>query len=462
MGCMGEKSETDITELDCDLAEIAKEQNSEIKEFNGDLVIFKRDDGRSDSFYARIKIPNNKGKWKKYSLNTTDRQEALILGKEKYKELQILVKHNISTDTHKFRHAAKIALEEIEERIKDGAARPSDFDYQRLIPKFVEFFGDKHITSITPADIRKFYTKRASEVRKLRGVSDEGQFKLNRSTINNYAASLNRVFDVAVERNWLDSQQVPHLRNEGTETKRRPVFDEVEIEKLRVFFAKYARLTTKDTGIEGEKSKGGVKNRTLEIRRFLKGYADFIIETGVRPGTEMKNLKWCHFIPFVDGDNKFFKITLPTGKTGERTVVARLDVLQGVLKDHAQTFPDLQKMNFEDILRLDRFVFRLPDGSWPKDLPGAFERALVKAKLLMDTMGQKRSLYSLRHTYATQALLANASIHLVALNMGTSVYMIERHYSHLKVIQKALEVSAGSGRLLRTGEFGQKLTELLG
>lgn len=462
MSCMGEKPETEITELDCELADISTNSQTEIKEFDGDLVIFKREDGRSRSFYARIKIPDNKGKWKKFSLNTSDPQEALILGKEKFKELQILIKHNISTDTHKFRHAAKIALEEIEERVKEGSARPSDYDYQRLIPKFVDFFGDKHITSITPADIRKFYTKRANEVRKLRGVSDEGQFKLNRSTINNYAASLARVFDVAVERKWLDYKQVPHLKNEGTATKRRPVFDETEIEKLRVFFSKYTRLTTRDTGREGEKSKGGIKNRTLQVRKFLQGYTNFIIETGVRPGTEMKNLKWRHFIPFTEGENKFFKITLPTGKTGERTVVARFNVLEGVLKDHAKTFSDLQSMSFEDILKLDRFVFRLPDGSWPKDLPGAFERALIRAKLLSDTMGQKRSLYSLRHTYATQALLANASIHLVALNMGTSVYMIERHYSHLKVIQKAVEVSAGSGRLLRTGEFGQKLSEILG
>ena len=42
----------------------------------------------------------------------------------------------------------------------------------------------------------------------------------------------------------------------------------------------------------------------------------------------------------------------------------------------------------------------------------------------------------LRHTYATFALMHDqVPIHTLAKQMGTSVLMIERHYSHLKVIQ---------------------------
>ncbi len=41
--------------------------------------------------------------------------------------------------------------------------------------------------------------------------------------------------------------------------------------------------------------------------------------------------------------------------------------------------------------------------------------------------GQQRTLYSLRHTYATMELLAGTDIHTVPRQMGTSVLMLERH-----------------------------------
>jgi integrase len=50
----------------------------------------------------------------------------------------------------------------------------------------------------------------------------------------------------------------------------------------------------------------------------------------------------------------------------------------------------------------------------------------------MPRTGQNRTLYSLRYTYATFALLNDGmDIHALAVQMGTSIGMIERHYSHL-------------------------------
>lgn len=49
----------------------------------------------------------------------------------------------------------------------------------------------------------------------------------------------------------------------------------------------------------------------------------------------------------------------------------------------------------------------------------------------MGTAGTTRRLYRLRHTYATQELLAGTDIHTLVKQMGTSVVMLERHYSKL-------------------------------
>jgi integrase len=60
-----------------------------------------------------------------------------------------------------------------------------------------------------------------------------------------------------------------------------------------------------------------------------------------------------------------------------------------------------------------------------------FTALLNFAQLSEDTADQRRTLYILRHTYATQALLGETDIHTLAKQMGTSVRILEQHYSKL-------------------------------
>ena len=68
---------------------------------------------------------------------------------------------------------------------------------------------------------------------------------------------------------------------------------------------------------------------------------------------------------------------------------------------------------------------------------------LAENELLKDPQtGQNRTLYSLRHTYATFALtLSRIDIHLLAKQMGTSIAMIERHYSHVIARMRAEDLA---------------------
>lgn len=62
--------------------------------------------------------------------------------------------------------------------------------------------------------------------------------------------------------------------------------------------------------------------------------------------------------------------------------------------------------------------------------------------LVHDRDGQKRTLYSLRHTYATMRLeRGDVKIHDLALNMGCTVQQIERHYSHVLTTQRRAEIT---------------------
>ena len=77
------------------------------------------------------------------------------------------------------------------------------------------------------------------------------------------------------------------------------------------------------------------------------------------------------------------------------------------------------------------WLFRTSDGRRPSSFNGLFRRLLRHCELLTNAARETRTLYSLRHTYATAELLAGTDIHTLAKQMGTSVGMLERHYSKL-------------------------------
>jgi integrase len=97
--------------------------------------------------------------------------------------------------------------------------------------------------------------------------------------------------------------------------------------------------------------------------------------------------------------------------------------------------PDVAEESFEDLVKakIDLPVFRLSDGTASQNLRQTFKRLMIDTGLLTcPRTEQNRTLYSFRHTYATFALLNDGmDIHTLAIQMGTSIAMIERHYSHL-------------------------------
>jgi len=92
----------------------------------------------------------------------------------------------------------------------------------------------------------------------------------------------------------------------------------------------------------------------------------------------------------------------------------------------AQSFDSLLSGSCRELL------FKTTTGYQPRRLDGTFRRLLRDCGLEVGAEGQKRSLYCLRHTYATLELLGGeVDIHTLAKQMGNSVAMIERHYSKL-------------------------------
>ena len=243
------------------------------------------------------------------------------------------------------------------------------------------------------------------------------------STLMTHNAALNRVFNEAVIRGYLSDITKPKLEAKGKAGDRRPAFNIEEVKALL-------------RGFEDWIAKA-INEHSMNTRYLLRDYVYVLIDTGARPGKELFDLKWRQVTLAKELNSVVMRVS---GKTGAREIVG---MHRTVLALRAIALRNYSVKDIDALFELTKpsnaeYVFRTPDGIDPSpSFQKMFEKYLVEHDLLIDPQTeQKRVFYSLRHTYATLALTYDrVPIHTLAQQMGTSVGMIERHYSHLKVTQ---------------------------
>ena len=281
--------------------------------------------------------------------------------------------------------------------LDSGYGKKSFVDYISALKNyFIPYFQNIHIDSIDYKKLKEFDDWRTQKVGR----------ELKHSTLNNHNSAFKRVFKVAVERDWIHSLQIPELKNKGAKGERRPYFTLDEYQKLYRFMRKWCKDTNRQD--------------SLEMRELLRDYVLILVNTGMRPGTETYNLKWTQIEEFESNNIKFLRFWV-SGKTGERELIARHNV---------RRYLDRIKSRFEHV-KPDDYVFRLRSGKRTYSMNATFEICLESAELLKDRHGANRTLYSLRHTYATFQILNGVDYHALSKNMGTSIGMLEKHYSPL-------------------------------
>ena len=379
---------------------------------DGAVVLYKR--GESNKYQARLRLAGSK--WKRISTGESDLKLASQIACEKYDEIRFRVKNNLALDTRRFRDVANLAIKELQSELEAGYGKVAYVSYIGAIKGyFIPFFDSKHIDKIDYKILKEFDAWRTRKLGR----------PPKRSTLNNHNAALRRVFKVALDNNWIHAFQIPELRNKGEKSERRPYFTHDEYRQLYRFMRKW--------------HKTGKKERTRWIRELLRDYVLILVNTGMRFGTESQNLKWNQVELFEQGGINYVRFWV-TGKTGKRELIARHSVKR-YLERIKNRFSDLRNRTLDDLRNVDEYVFRLIDGSQPNDLHGAFEILLKDSALHLDRHGKKRSLYSLRHTYATFQILNGIDYHRLATNMGTSIGMLEKHYSHLTPTLAAKELA---------------------
>ena len=402
-----------------------------------ELIVYRRE--RSSIWQCRYKVG---GVWQRASTKERDLKKAKTIAKEFMIRAEIRKHDNLPVITRKFRDVAKLAIQRMEQKLANKQGKVSYNDYIRVINEYlIPILGKRLISNIDSAALDYLDAERITQMKKAP----------SKSTLLTHNAALNVVFDEAVLRNFMTDLSRPKLEANGRKSERRPAFELVELQAVLANFEAWIER--------------GKNEHSKELRQIMRDYVEMLLDTGARPGVELMNLKWKQIkfsmkpiltptgeMASADGEepeeivltnlNRTVEMTV-SGKTGTRQIIGRqptVKVLERVARRNYEIHNPVTDP-FKNIITPTNNDFVLRTKEDKLDVSTSFqkmlERYLDEHSLLKDPKtDQNRVFYSFRHTYATLALTHDkVPIYTLAEQMGTSVLMIERHYSHLKVIQ---------------------------
>ncbi len=399
---------------------------------------------------ARTRKGNADGYYTK-SMQTTDKATAESDAVVWYNNLQVRIDQGYVPVSKSVNQICDLYLKQLNNEVTRGDRKQRNYDdYKTVVDKFIrEYFGKKQIDRIRTKDVENFIIWRQNYYLTGKGATQKTvTYKRNGKDITRPAqkpksttvsalatlkTALNGVFTTAVRSDFMAEQNIPRIEISTRKTKargaqKRPAFTSNEydtiVRKMRQW-------------IKPEQNPNNAPRITqLNDRKvLLREYFLILTNSGLRPGTETDGLLWQHVSFPLNKAKQKYPLLLITGKTGSREVAAmpRSVAYFERIKKH-------QRSRTGNNPAPDQHVFSTPDGEHVKldSLRQVFERMMTDIGITQNANGNKFTLYSCRHTYATFRLTnAEIPITLLAKNMGTSIEMIERHYGHLDVRKMA-------------------------
>ena len=386
----------------------ATTQSQTIHLLDGAIVLYKR--SGSCQWQCRFRLEN--GSWFTSSTASDQVAEASTRAIELHQEVGQRSNRGNPVRTRTFAQLAKAELASLNDQLATAKSSQTIRDHIYVLEHYlIPFFGDLNVSDINREQVDDFDSWRKSQMGR----------EPRASTQRHHATTFNRVMARADQAGLLNRQAKPITLNvSGAKSESRPSFSSEEIDRLLAFMPAWEM-----------QQRAGRTQRFHDMARLCRCYVEFLLYTGIRQGTESMPIRWKDIQWHrVDGE-QYLKIWV-SGKTGPRYLIARAALKASL--ERLIAWQALPYATLDAVIQaaLGRRVFTMPMGDQPYSMQGVFRRLLEDADLLRDPQtGQVRTLYSLRHTYATQALATGVDIHTVARQMGTSVVMLEKHYSKL-------------------------------
>jgi len=372
---------------------------------DGEVVLYRR----AGSPYWQVRYKLRTGAWVRESTAQAAIENAIPTACELYDEARFRQKLGLAHKGTTFTAVAHETLSHLRLEMDAGRGRVIYSSYISVIERyFLPYFGERHLETLTATDIAQFEAWRNRQMQKIPKAS----------TLNTFAAAWTKLLDTGIRKGWISERAtVPRLSTRGEKSTPRPAFSKDEVDQLLAYLETW--------------SVGGIKPAGKEMRLLLRDYIEILLLTGIRHGTEAMGLCWNH-LEWHESERKKYLRLWVAGKTGGRWLIAKHRAV-AVFERLAARQRDLGGKSFETLLesRQKQPVFRFSTGYQPHSFIGTFRRLMRDSGLLRATDGQNRTLYSLRHTYATQELLAGTDIHTLARQLGNSAQMIEQYYSKL-------------------------------
>ena len=437
---------------------------------NGRIKVFRRKNV-SSKFYARFTFHDRPG-YVQESLKTSDKEEATSVAMEKYLQYEFRKKQGLAVKTKPFNAIADEYLYLLKAQLDRKEIKKAKWDNRRLMIEryFKAFFDDTLIGDIKRPQIEAYREWRQSywvtgPGSKLRRNIYERNGKIVKSpipktwkgrvpttsTLNSEETALRSVFKFAVNRGYLGENEAPTIRTENITWKPRSTFSEKEY--LKMLAAGRRRVK------EAEDTK---REREAHQRFMVYQYVLIAANCGARV-TELMNLKW-RDVTWEDKDTSGHSSILfdVSGKSKYRTLVANDECRDYLQRIRERMTLMAKKYGFKHDEK-SGYVFTDYRGRKVGSFKKCFNAWMMDAGVNEDKDGNKRCLGSLRIFYATMRLLKGEGLDLydLALQMGTSVQMLQKTYSRLTARLKAHKIKRQSYRPAASKQEKLKTTTIV-
>jgi integrase len=386
---------------------------------DGHIVLYKRPNLKNPKWQCRISVPNATG-YVRRTTGFSEEFDARRFAEELYEELRAQARSGGALRKPKF----ESVFVQFKERYQSEAA--SVRRYNEVVDTInrygLPFFKGKTLDSINNAMMQEFIDWRHRHSK--RAVA-------SRATVDKDLGSLKAFFGWGFRNGFVD--QPIEFNKPKVKQNRRTHFDARDWSKLTRLLREWVK--------HGRTADGGGKARE---RMLLTNYILILANTGIRVG-EARMLRWRDVS--VDRDRKGSPIVVLSvkGKTGEREVIAR----DFAVNEYFDRIRAMREAETNQKLKADEFIFCNREGEPIGSFKKGFQNLISKAGVEFDSRGRRRTIYSLRHTYATFRLREGTHHFHLAQNMGTSVKMLEQYYGHVRSRDVAEELTKTSSQSKR-------------
>lgn len=393
---------------------------------NGRVILYQRprkDGSLIPTWQMRISIPNSTG-YHRSSTGEKEEPEARRKAINTYEELYMKVLSGGHLKSKTFRECFVEWKKDFPEENSDKEESYIAERIRRVGNFPQEFFGNMKMDEITRRHFVEFWIWRRKNAFKFNpSTKVKIAYEPSNSTLRNEASCLRIFFRYTVDKGWL--QTVPEIKSPSMSKNRRPSFT---LKEWRLLVRRMREWV----------KEGEVWGAVGRDRFLTQQYVLILANCGARIG-EIRNLKW-NDLSTIDMDEGKRLVANVRGKTGSRELV-----FQEGSEEYVKRLYDLRKRELNDEPPSDGFVICHKDGKSIGSLKKGFNSLLEYCDLVNDSKGDKRTLYSLRHFYATQRLGEEVNPYLLATQMGTSISMLERFYGHIVTRLVAKEITKTKG-----------------